>query len=152
MKPEMMPFDGDTLQALEVELRRHIGLRAGIVLRRALRTVTERQVLMRELARHIGDPSHRADFTLHAGAILGIRSAVEPWRWLNSSTTLATIERHLCQRIGPLAPVLVRQAAGRNRVMRVVIDELAEAFGEPAEHARFIDDVVTDLRREHRAA
>ena len=152
MKPESMPFDGDTLQALEAELRRHIGLRAGIALRRALRTVSDRTVLMRELARQIGDPSQRADFMLHAGAVLGVRSAVEPWRWLNSSSTLATIERHLSQRLGPLAAVLVRQAAGRNRVMRVVIDELAEAVDGPAERAQFIFDLVADLRRERRAA
>jgi hypothetical protein len=152
MKPEVLPFDGDTLQSLEAELRRYIGLRAGIALRRALRTESDPASLMAELGRQIADPLQRADFLLHAGAVLGVRTTVEPWRWLHSNAALATLERHLSQHFGPLAAMLVRRAAGRNRVMRVVIDDVAATFDEPAKRAEFVDTVVSDLRRERHAA
>jgi hypothetical protein len=152
MKAEMLLLDGDKLLALEDQLKGFIGLRAGIVLRRALRDVTDRTSLLQEIALQIPDPSRRTEFLLHAAALLEIRSTVEPWRWLHRLDEQTTLERHLAQHIGPLASVLVRRAAARSRVMRVVIDQLAADIDDPSRRRDFVRTVVADLRRERLAA
>jgi hypothetical protein len=152
MKAEMLLLDGDKLLALEDQLKGFIGLRAGIVLRRALRNVTDRKSLLQEIALQIPDRSRRTEFLLHAAALLEIRSTVEPWRWLHRLDEQTTLERHLAQHIGPLASVLVRRAAARSRVMRVVIDQLAADIDDPSRRRDFVRTVVADLRRERLAA
>jgi len=152
MKAEILLLDGDKLLALEEQLKSFIGLRAGIVLRRALRDVTDRSSLLRDIARQIPDPARRSEFLLHAAALLDIRSTVEPWRWLHRLDEQPTLERHLAKHVGPLASVLVRRAAAHSRVMRVVIDRLAADIDDPTRRTDFVRSVVADLRRERLAA
>ncbi|HUN94093.1 MAG TPA: hypothetical protein VMU33_18725 [Burkholderiaceae bacterium] len=152
MKRDILPLDGDKLLALEEHLARFIGLRAGVVLRRALRTVSDRGLLLQEVARQIPDAGRRSEFLLHASGLLDVRGAVEPWRWLHRLDELGTIERHLAQHVGPLAPVLVRRAAARNRIMRVLIDQLAAEIDDPVRRRSFVASVVAELRRERLVA
>jgi serine/threonine-protein kinase len=146
MKYDVVPIDPELLRKLEAELARHIGLRASVALRRALRTASSPDDLVRQLASAIADPQARSEFMLRAAHDAGVTPDLETWRWRHDVADHAIIERHLTLRLGPLAAVLVRQAAARTPALRTLIEELAEQIDDEADRKRFTQTVIAEIR------
>lgn len=129
----------EVLQQLEDDLVAKIGPMGRILVGREIRTVRDRESLVRGLAEHIADREQRRAFLRRwSDAGSGSHASLS-----GSSATIATgpspeyldsLARCLADHIGPLAPILVRREAASERDPQRLLERLAGHV--PDERAR----------------
>ncbi|WP_127998906.1 serine/threonine-protein kinase [Piscinibacter defluvii] len=122
--------------ALEQALASAIGPVAKVLLRQAAQTATDRATLIHGLAGQIGEPTRRAAFLARVGAapVAGPATSAAPAATAApggalDAATLDHATRVLTTQIGPIAKVLVRQAASRARSTEQFYALLAQGTG-----------------------
>jgi len=125
---EIKSYDWDPaiLQFAEEELIQHIGPLARILVKKIANTTDNIHKLYEQLGDMITDPHHRADFLNHIPAASTIADSTEPKTIKPVSSSpeqkpskgwddqeLHRIEQHLAEHIGPLARILVKEAANQ---------------------------------------
>jgi serine/threonine-protein kinase len=153
-RPEtrMVVFDARVLADVEAVLAHHLGPIAAVLVKRAARSARDFDALIAQLGAHIADAVPRARFEADARARFGgpakaREPAVPPDPVAFSALAagaertggspalavdeLAAIERDFARHIGPLAKILVRDAARRARDRTELFLLLAEQIKDP---------------------
>lgn len=119
-------WDSTILQSAEIELTRHIGPLARILVKKLAKTTNNIHKLYEQMGDVITDPHQRADFLKHIPAASTIADSKEPKTIKPVSNPpnqkpskgwddqeLHRIEQHLAVHLGPLARILVEKAANQ---------------------------------------
>ncbi len=139
-------WDPATLQRVERALAQYVGPMARVAVAQAAREATNADELYRTLAKSLQDAADRSAFlrTLGSGRVeptLGPRTRVEPTvtQTLASGTippeAVAAAQSALAFFVGPIARVLVRQAAAQATSSRDFIDRVCAHVSKPGEDA-----------------
>ncbi len=151
-------WEPSTLAQAESSLAKYLGPLAGVMVRKAARECTDQVSLYARLAEQIADPAAREAFLGHASrsglstsptggagaaaAATGTGShgfgstggvALRPARV--SDATLAQVEKLLTHHVGPIARIVVKKAAERQRDRDALFAALLEAVPESARAA-----------------
>ncbi len=157
------------IDAMEKELARHLGPLAPILVRRCRARARTAEALRDLLAQSISDPAQRAAFmrvaadgekssdnsaSRRANAISGPTTAsrnnsapsgpssqsgasLRPWLM---PETIAALEKHLAQTVGPMARVLVKNEARKAESLVALREALSLHIDNPDARTRFLKD------------
>jgi serine/threonine-protein kinase len=141
-------IDPAVLHTLEDKLRNLVGPIAPVLVRQAARRMLSPDKLCSELALAIGDDAERERFRREAESLLRLRRAAAPGTasLVGSSSAsprlpeeeLLRAQAVLTEYVGPIARVLVRQAANRASTVEALWQSLALHVESPQERAAFL--------------
>jgi eukaryotic-like serine/threonine-protein kinase len=144
-------WDPATLSQIEASLARHVGPIARVLVRRAARECSDSTTLRQRLAEHVPDPVERASFIGHvatkppradagrtepgldSGAFIGAAAL--------SVSTIEQAQRELARHIGPIAKVVVKQAAAQAAGREDFFARLAESIPDALRRERFLSEL-----------
>jgi len=139
------PCSHDDLQRMEDALAAAIGPLARVLVGKESRTANTRSALVEALAAHVPDRTERRKFLKSCGVTnTGSGSLLDSGsRSLTTPATLApdivaVLSRHLADRIGPVAGVLVKREASAGGGVDAVIERLAAHVPDEAEREVFL--------------
>ncbi|MCA0242961.1 MAG: serine/threonine protein kinase [Proteobacteria bacterium] len=151
-------WDLAALKRAEQSLARHVGPLAGVMVRRAARECADLPSLLARLAEQVGNPAARSAFVGETTAIIprGGGGVAPPNAASNAPPPAAAgnaaplpqalvdaAQKLLAQRVGPIAQVMARKAAGRSSDAQAFFVLLAEHLPEgPARQ-----QLLAELRR-----
>jgi serine/threonine-protein kinase len=147
----------EALARIEGSLSRHIGPLARILVKRGQAEATTVEHFVRILAEHIEDEAEKADFMkkaafLKASGAASAAGSVDATQLQSkvdtrslasaaaafSPETLAAAERALASYVGPLARILIKDAAGKTDNLKALYAELAAHIDSDDERRTFL--------------
>jgi serine/threonine-protein kinase len=156
-QPSVPPpgWDAGLLKQVEQQLRRILGPVAKVLVRRAATNTTDVETLYAFLAENLSSPEERSAFLAGRRELKGVPPrppgattmtilATQVGTRQTQPLTPEVIEkatRRLVAYLGPIAKVLVKQAAAQASTRHHFYLLLAEKVTEPAERERFLRDV-----------
>lgn len=169
-RPEtrIVVFDARVLADMEGLLARHLGPIAAVLVKRAARNARDFEALIAQLGDCVADPAARPRFETDARALFGAPVKVRTPGTVSARAApvaahastgensgaprfaideLAAIERDFARHIGPLAKLLVRDAARRARDRTELFLLLAEQIKDPETRKAFTRQGMQAYRR-----
>jgi len=149
-------WDAAVLKQIEQQLMRIVGPVAKVMIRRGATRTTDIDILYRQLAESLANPTERSAFLAGRQRLQGVpRSEPGATTMLASKTQLQatglTVQltpdaieqatRRLSSYLGPIAKVVAKRAAAQATSRRHFHMLLAEQLTDPKERARFLHDV-----------
>jgi serine/threonine protein kinase len=151
--PQAQDFDAGFLEEVERELTHHLGPIAPIMVRHAAKKARDSSDLIQLLAADITHPGLRIKFERrfaelsrplsHIQAATGPSGPSQPASARFSAKTLAEAEKRLSQYLGPVAKLVVRQAAAKARDESELYLLVADEIENPAEKKAFIRRAIS---------
>jgi serine/threonine protein kinase len=151
--PQAQDFDAGFLEEVERELTHHLGPIAQIMVRHAAKQARDSSDLIQLLAADITQPGLRVKFERRfaelsrplsrSPTITGPTGSSQPAGARFSASTLAKAEERLSQYLGPVAKLVVRQAASKARDESELYLLVADEIENPAEKKAFIRRAIS---------
>ena len=151
--PPAQDFDAGFLEEVERELTHHLGPIAQIMVRNAAKKARDSADLVQLLAADITQPGLRVKFEQRfaelsrplsqSRASTGPTGPSQPTSARFSAKTLARAEERLSQYLGPVAKVVVKQAASKARDESELYLMVADEIENPAEKKAFIRRAIS---------
>jgi serine/threonine-protein kinase len=154
-QPPALTIDAETLEEIEHSLSRHVGPLAGVLVKRARNESGTTEEFFRSLAENIPDREEQRAFLKkmslvnrklasatsttaktqpEAPATIAPRPAFTP-------DVLATAEKRLASYVGPLARVLIKQAAESSGNLKELYAQLATHIDSEEERTAFLESL-----------
>jgi serine/threonine-protein kinase len=141
-------FDADMLRSVEEKLKAYIGPIATVLVRAAANRSRSTEELFSELALSVRDEAERERFRREVESVMRLRRTPAPGTSsLSSPGTVGSrlpepeldrAQAALTEYVGPIARVLVRQAAAQVSTVDALWQRLASHVEAPAERAAFL--------------
>jgi serine/threonine-protein kinase len=151
--PQPQDFDFGFLQEVERELTNHLGPIAQIMVRNAAKKARDSADLVQLLAADITQPGLRVKFERRFAELSRPLSRPQastrptgpsqPVSGRFSAQTLAEVEQRLSQYLGPVAKLVVKQAASKARDESELYLLVADEIENPAEKKAFIRRAIS---------
>jgi len=146
-------IDPAALEEIERSLSRHVGPLAGVLVKRTQAASGSVEEFFRTLAESIPDRDEQKAFlkkmalvkpkveATSPGKTVPAAPAAAPARAAFTPEVLSTAERRLAQYVGPLARVLIRQAAESTGNLKELYAQLATHIDSDEERGAFLDSL-----------
>ena len=146
----------EALAEVERSLSRHIGPLAAVIIRRSQGEATSVEEFFRVLAGNITDPEEQADFLqkiakvksateaqakTQPAAATAVKPQAAATKTVFTPETLATAEKRLASYVGPLARVLIKEAAGKSGNLKELYVQLAAHIDSEDERRDFLASI-----------
>jgi serine/threonine-protein kinase len=141
------PFEPALLSLVEERLKSHVGPIAPVLLRAAANRSRSAEELCAELARSIGNLVERQEFVREFEQAMRLNPSAAPTAPPGGGATVGSrlpdqeLERAraaLTEFVGPIARILVRQAAAKASSVEALWQDLSQHLQSPAERAAFL--------------
>ena len=152
LQPSPSSFEPADLHSIETALARAIGPVARVLVGRESRQAASRSALLQTLAGHVATDGGRRRFLRECGLEVagetsrfgsGFRPALSgPVAAVLDPEVLSSVTRHLADRIGPVARVLVKREAATGSGLAELSQRLAEQIVDPGARREFLEVVA----------
>ena len=152
-KPQALAIPADAIAEIERSLTRHVGPLAAVLVKQSQGESTTIEDFFRALAEHVPEGEEQDAFMKKMAAVKKSSAAREPAAEAKAEKTIATrapmrpafspdvlttAERALASYVGPLAKILIREAAGKSGNLKELYTQLAAHIDSEEERRAFL--------------
>ena len=152
-KPEALAIPPEALAEIERSLTRHVGPLAAVLVKRSQGESATVEEFFRALAEHVPEGEEQNAFMKKMAAVKKSAAATQPaaeapaektiatrapMRPAFSPDVLTTAERALASYVGPLAKILIKEAAGKSGNLKELYAQLASHIDSEEERRAFL--------------
>jgi serine/threonine-protein kinase len=152
-KPAALSIPPETLAEIERSLTRHVGPLASVLVKESQGSATSVEDFFRSLAEHVPEGDEQKAFMKKMASVKGAVStqklaaapaagatAARPQATRSTFTpeTLSAAEKALASYVGPLARVLIKEAAGKSGNLKELYAQLAAHIDSEEERRAFL--------------